>query len=324
MLSSSDHILILGGTGLFGHHLLPRLLLQHNVSSDFPRISLVTRSASNAVKSFPYLKSFANIIECDFLHCNRLEMVTDCTHILHMATTSARDTYSGVNQFSKFELLLNSAYAVRDIILRGGVKKVVFASSGVAYGSPARYIESTPSVVSHLQLSSSLMLGKITAEFILYDACITSQVHYSIARLFSFVSPFLPCDIHYAIGNFVRDAIQNKDIVIRSDGKDMRSYQHLEDAIDWILSLVLLDRAPLVLNIGSDESLSIRDLALRVKYLTNSSSAIRILNNNVSDDNARRSNYIPDISLARSLGLENTISLNDSIVELARFVSANA
>jgi UDP-glucuronate decarboxylase len=324
MFSSSDHILILGATGLFGRHLLPRFLTQYNNYREHPRLSIVTRSASAALESFPYLNRIADIIECDFLHANRLNGLRGCTHILHMASTSARETFSGINQFSKYELLLNSSFAIRELILQGSVRRVLFASSGVAYGSTEHYLESTPSVVSHLQTSSSLMLGKLTAEYILYDACLSADVSYTIARLFSFVSPFLPCDIHYAIGNFVNDAVNNRDIVIRTDGSDLRSYQHLEDAINWILRLLCFDEPPLILNVGSDESLSIYDLALKIKKLTNSSSNIKVLNKPAPSDNARRSYYIPSLELARSLGFSNSVNLNESIIELAQYLEENA
>ena len=40
-----------------------------------------------------------------------------------------------------------------------------------------------------------------------------------------------------------------KDIIIRGDGKDIRSYQHVEDAVDWISYLMTNENAPLILNI---------------------------------------------------------------------------
>ena len=44
-------------------------------------------------------------------------------------------------------------------------------------------------------------------------------------------------DIHYAVGNFIENAIKNEDIVIKSDGNDVRSYQYLEDTCIWLENL---------------------------------------------------------------------------------------
>ena len=41
----------------------------------------------------------------------------------------------------------------------------------------------------------------------------------------------LPLDAHFAIGNFLRDGLDNKDIIISSNGKIERSYMYLADLI---------------------------------------------------------------------------------------------
>jgi len=60
-----------------------------------------------------------------------------------------------------------------------------------------------------------------------YDAecmCLNSGLDVSIARCFAFSGKYLNKDIHFAIGNFVKNAINNEDIVINSTGEAVRSY----------------------------------------------------------------------------------------------------
>lgn len=316
LLDSSHHLLLLGATGLFGRHLLP-LLLRHAVESKSPpKLTIVTRNKASVVQQLPLLARHCDFIELDFRSSAEIPGECAYTHILHMASTSAEDTFLGIDHYSKYQLLLNSAVAVRKLILAGTVERVVFASSGVAYGNSASYLESDNPELNHLLPFNSLAFGKLNAEFIL-NSSVTSSCILSIARCFSFVSPYLPVDIHYAVGNLVRDAVFGDDITVLSDGLDIRSYQHVDDAIDWILYLLTCDSPPPILNIGSDDAISIADLAERVKAIVNPRAKVKILNKPQLGHNSRRYNYVPNISLARSLGLSNSWSLDASLYQFS-------
>ena len=68
---------------------------------------------------------------------------------------------------------------------------------------------------------------KKVAEFIARDCCLNGLVDASVARCFSFVGPGLPTDLHYAVGNFVADAITTRKITIEGNGLTQRSYMDL-------------------------------------------------------------------------------------------------
>ena len=100
------------------------------------------------------------------------------------------------------------------------MKRIVFTSSGVIYGNKENPKESDYSHLNHIEESSSLAMGKLTSEYLLSQYCKKYKVKLSIARCFSFVGKRLPINIHYAIGNFVNDAINERPIIIKGDGKD--------------------------------------------------------------------------------------------------------
>jgi dTDP-glucose 4,6-dehydratase/UDP-glucose 4-epimerase len=316
-LNTSHHLLILGATGLFGRHLLPKLFTHFDNFLNKPKLTIVTRSKSQALALFPSLETYSDLIEMDFLLANNITKGNNYTHILHMANTSASETFSGANQYSKYQLLLNSSIAIRNLIMDGGVKRIVFTSSGIAYGETSNYSESQNSALNHLHPSSSLAFGKLTAEYILSNSTLDLDCELSIARCFSFISPFLPVDIHYAIGNFIKNAVHNEDIIVNSDGRDIRSYQNVEDTVDWLIFLLTTKNPIPILNVGDDKAISIADLAFRVKKVLNSNSTVNIKNNKTLDHNQRRFNYVPNISLARSMGLTNHWDLNSSIEQLS-------
>jgi len=315
-----DHILLLGCTGLFGKHLLPRLSSFLKKTDLAPEVTLVTRNIKQTLASYPFLQS-VNLIEADFLRTTSLELSRPPTHILHMANTSASDTFNGATQYSKYKLLSSSVEAIRTVARPGITKKILFTSSGVAYGSTQDYLESDPSVISVYDPSFSLGFAKLNAEFMLASLCEEIDASLLVARCFSFVSPFLPAELHYAIGNFVHCAVHQRNICIKGDGLDLRSYQHVDDAIDWLLFLFQTDVAMSVVNIGSDSPISIKDLAFLVRKLVCPDISITVLGKPADPHNFRRNNYVPSLLHATRLGLRNRRTLESSILELASYMS---
>ncbi len=318
-LTSDDHLLLLGCTGLFGHHLLPRLQASLE-RGDHPCITLVTRNRKNTLAKFPYLSSI-NIVENNFLESSSLDLTQPPSHILHMANMSATDTFNGSSQYSKYRLLANSVEALRGVVKRGITKKMIFTSSGVAYGSNDSYCEAQASTINVFDPSYSLGFAKLNAEYLSSMLCLEVGASLSVCRCFSFISPFLPCDLHYAIGNFVSCAVKGQDILIQGDGLDYRSYQHVDDAIDWLLHLFHLEFPVPLINFGSDYSISIKDLAFMVRDLVCPDISVDVLNQLSDTHNFRRKNYVPSLLTSKSLGLVNRRNLDTSIVELAHSIS---
>ena len=176
------------------------------------------------------------------------------------------------------------------------------------------YEENTKTCLDYLDSKNSLAVGKLYSEFLLNSVCDANNTEFKIARCFSFISEYLPCDIHYAVGNFVSDAVNEKDIVIKSDGKDIRSYQDIADAVEWISFLLNKDFPYKIINVGSDIGITIYDLAVKVKNLLNTKSKIIVQNNNLSNDNNKRTNYVPSLKLAYKIGLRQRLKLEDSII----------
>ena len=318
--TSDDHLLLLGATGLFGQHLMPRLHSYLKSDCTLRLISLVTRSSEQTLSKYPFLSSI-NLVENDFLQSSSINLDRPPTHVLHMANMSASDTYNGSSQYSKYLLLLNSVEALRKVVVPGLTKKIIFTSSGVAYGQSDSYCESDVSTIMISDPSYSLGFAKLNAEYLLSLLSLDVGASLTVCRCFSFVSPFLPCNLHYALGNFVDCAVKGKDIVIKGDGSDCRSYQHVEDAIDWLLYLLVANISVPVINIGSDLSISIKELAFLVRDLISPDISVRILNEPADPHNFRRTKYVPSLLTSKRLGLVNRRSLDSSILELSHAIS---
>lgn len=317
----NSSLLILGGTGLFAKELLPRLIYFIEAKNIKTIIYITSRSKEKAIEFIPEVKkSYIKFITVDFLVSNEINSDINPKYIIHMATTSADETFNKISQLSKFLVLKNSSEAVAKVIERNNVKRLLFVSSGVAYGNVESYEENTKTCLDYLDSKNSLAMGKLYSEFLLNSVCNANNTEFKIARCFSFISEYLPYNIHYAVGNFVRDAVNKKDIVIKSDGKDIRSYQDVADAIEWLSFLLNKDFPYKIINVGSDIGITIYDLALKVKNLLNKNSKIIVQNNNSSDDNNKRTKYVPSLKLAYKIGLRPRLKLEDSIIKLAEYI----
>ncbi len=320
----NSSILILGGTGLFAKEFLPKLTYFIDKKKIKTKIYITSRDKKKALDDIPETrKSYIKFISIDFLLENQINEDINPKYIIHMATTSAHETFNKISQISKFIVLRNSTDAIVKIIKKRKVKRVLFVSSGVAYGDVKLYEETSKSCLDYLDPKNSLAIGKLYSEFHLSTICESYNTEFKIARCFSFISKFLPFDIHYAAGNFVRDALYKKEIIIKSDGSDIRSYQDLSDTIDWLAFMLNNDFQYKLINVGSDNAISILNLAKKIKLVLNSDAEIKVENKTHYNDNSRRKNYVPSLKRAYKIGLSQKINLEDSIINLSKYIKNN-
>ena len=88
-----------------------------------------------------------------------------------------------------------------------------------------------------------------------------------IARCFCFVGRDLPLNAHFAIGNFIYDAIYNEEIVVKGSGNSVRSYMVQRDLANWLLTILALGKPNNIYNVGSDEPTTIKKLAFLIRDL---------------------------------------------------------
>lgn len=99
-----------------------------------------------------------------------------------------------------------------------------------------------------------------------------------VIRLFNTVGPRQTGQYGMVIPRFVRAALRNEPITIHGDGSQTRCFAHVADVVEGLAALLPLRAAHgEVVNLGSEEEITITDLAERVKQLTDSGSEIRYL-----------------------------------------------
>ena len=308
------NIFITGATGSFGKWMLESLLYFNRELDLNTKIYALSRDPEKFMAKFPLYKKECIIwLIGDIKSFEFPEEKFD--YIIHAAT----DSDAKLNSESPLIMLDTINEGTRRVLEfaknQSGLKALLFTSSGAVYGQPpekVRFMKESDSFYVDLNNPGSAYAeGKRLAE--LY--CSIYAKHYNvpviIARCFAFVGPHLPLEKHYAIGNFINDGLNGRNIAISGDGKPLRSYMYAADLVVWLLTLLLKGKIGEAYNVGSDIPISIAELALKIAELFPGIS-VNILNQNRATD--RNQNYVPDVSkfknkfeLNQNIGLEIAI-----------------
>lgn len=156
-------------------------------------------------------------------------------------------------------------YYTLDLAHKSNAKGYVYISSREIYGQPyegqKEFKEDTYGFVDPLSPRSCYPEGKKAAETMCASFAAQYGLNVKIARLAHTYGPGMSVDDGRVQADFLRDIINNRNIVMKSEGKPIRTYTYISDATAAIF-YVLLKSDEMVYNISSPEStVSIRELA---------------------------------------------------------------
>jgi len=237
--------------------------------------------------------------------------------LVHAATDTAAEAH--VDRLRAFERMLAISRRAMEFATAHGVRRVLLCGSGAQYGPTpgldgAGGAEEGGPACDSTRASSAYGEAKRVGELLaaLHAEC--QEFDVVNTRCFAFVGPGLDLHGHFAIGNFLRDALAGRPIRLTSSGSAVRSYLYGADLAVWILVLLLEAPPGAAINVGSDQPVRIIDLAARVRELVNP--AVEVVPGPPRPDEARQY-YVPSIVRARALGLEPWTDLGRAIARTA-------
>jgi len=315
MAKLDSRILITGGTGFFGRSLLQRLALP--VGDDLS-ITILSRRPEQFRKRHPDLASLADWTTGDILDPSSLPRGAQFTHIIHGAADSTIGR--SLKPSERYEQIVSGTRNVLDLARDVGASRFLFISSGGVYGQQPKdqekIREEGVGMLDPSRTENTYSIAKRAAEELCWIYREAYGIQMVVARCFAFVGPDLPLDAHFAIGNFIRDALWREKITVAGDGNDVRSYLDQRDLAMWLFSMLEIGADGHAYNVGSDQPISILNLANLVRDLISPSKSVEICG--AKGVGLLRSRYVPDISKARhELALDVTISLEDAILNMA-------
>ncbi|HNS11013.1 MAG TPA: NAD-dependent epimerase/dehydratase family protein [Bacteroidia bacterium] len=193
-----------------------------------------------------------------------------------------------------------------------GVKRVFYTSSSEVYGEPVEFPQNEHTTPLNSRLPYAIV--KNVGEAYLRSFKHEYDLDYTIFRLFNTYGPKQSSD--FVITKFLLAALQDKDITIYGDGSQTRTFCFIDDHLEatcnaFYNNLVLND----VANIGTDQEITVLQLAKTIIEVTNSRSNIIHLPSLKEGDMTRRK---PDVSTMKSLLKRDFTSLEAGLRELIR------
>ncbi|MBI3144816.1 MAG: NAD-dependent epimerase/dehydratase family protein [Pseudogulbenkiania sp.] len=308
-------IFITGGTGFIGTWLVESLLYANEQLSLNCRVTLLSRNPDRFTASFPHIAASRSV---QLVKGDVRDFPADIGRfdfIIHAATDVA-DPVGANSYLNVFEVNVDGTRRVLELARASGSQGVLLTSSGAVYGRQPPTLpavsEDYPGAPDSLALNAAYGLGKRAAEWLTVAHHKAHGVPTKIARCFAFVGPHLPLDKQFAIGNFIRDAMQNETIRISGDGTPVRSYLYAADLAIWLWTILVHGRSVEAYNVGSDQELSIAELASVVAEVCHSTGGVSIAKQAIPELPVER--YVPAIDKARNeLGLRVWVELKDAI-----------
>jgi nucleoside-diphosphate-sugar epimerase len=189
-------------------------------------------------------------------------------------------------------------------------------SSGAVYGKQPQNLSHIPEnyvgAPDPMDFRSAYGEGKRLAEHLCALYANQFGIQTMIVRCFTFVGPYMPLDASLAIGNFIRDGLKGGLIRVTGKGTPHRSYMYAADLVIWLCTILFKRKSCVPYNVGSDETVTIADLAKLVSECFEPKSQIKIEKN--PTNGLSGSSYIPSIERVKhEFGLSPTIGLEDSI-----------
>ncbi len=209
-------------------------------------------------------------------------------------------------------IILDGTKRVLEFARQSESARMLLVSSGAVYGPQDPECERMP---EDYPCRPVTVYGKSKLEA--EQLCLDSGIHVAIARCFAFTGLYLPLDGHLAVGNFLRDALLRRPIEVQGDGRPVRSYLDANDLARWLWILLDHGAAGRVYNVGSEETVSIAELAHICALLCSPALPVRILGR---PDAGPAPRYVPDISrIRRELAAIPAVNLGLSLRRVFEF-----
>lgn len=308
-------ILITGGAGFIGSWLAEKLLEQGR------EVFVIDDLSTGSFDNIGHLTKNSNFhYEIEDMSLGKsLEIFIDqCDYVCHLAASvgvkmvMARPLHSLENNIKTTELVLKLADKKK--------KPVLITSSSEVYGKNGKvpFSETDDRIYgSAYNYRWGYAFSKAIDEFLALAYWREKQLPTVVVRLFNTTGPRQSASYGMVLPTFIGQALKNEPLTIYGSGKQIRCFGYVEDIVNGLIKIIDNDAVfGEIFNLGSNEEISIKDLASKVKEMIGSRSELRFIPYDEAygegfEDMERR---VPDISKAKKiLGWEPKYRLDDII-----------
>ena len=304
-VSGRKSVLVTGGAGFLGSHLIDRLLARGD------EVLCVDNLFTGDKRNLDHLAGEARF---EFLrHDITFPLYAEVDAIYNLACPASPVHY----QFDPVQTTKTSVIGAINML--GLAKRlkvpILQASTSEIYGDPNVHPqpESYWGHVNTIGPRACYDEGKRCAETLFFDYHRQHRLTIKVARIFNTYGPRMHPGDGRVVSNFIIQALKNEPITLYGDGQQSRSFCYVDDLVEGFLRLMDTEPSfPGPVNLGNPNEFTIRELASQIIDLTGSRS--KFINLPLPQDDPRQRQ--PDISLARSkLDWEPVVQLREGLAK---------
>ena len=294
------NVLVTGGAGCIGSSLVHALMDNGNYF-----VHVVDNFLTGNINNLPNGCSFTEYDINEYSEISSIMNDKKFDIVFHYAAMV------GVQRTQESPLdVLNDVNGIKNVLELSritGVKRVFYSSSSEVYGEAVTLPqnESTTPLNSRVPYAIVKNIGEAFFKSYFQEF----GLEYTIFRFFNTYGPSQSDD--FVVPRFINNAFSNKDICIYGDGKQSRTFLYIKDNVDFTMS-VLSNNLFVndTVNVGSDNKITIKELAIAIKQVLGSSSKIKYIDPLKDGDMSRRQ---PDISKMRTYYKNDFINIESGI-----------
>ena len=284
-------LLIIGGTGFFGHSILKFILNSKSLKKEIRKIIIISR---NRLQKNDYLKKLKKNYKIIKINCDirNLKKIPNADYVIYAAIlNNFKQDYLAVKNYTHLALKYHKN------------SKILFTSSGAVYGEQPNNIKSLKENYLNFNKKKNFKKSykknyanfKLKSEK-LFEELGKSGLNVSIARCFAFVGEFLPLNSTFVIGNIIKNILNKNTIVIKANYTINRSYMYSDDLVKWLFKILKNSnkKCP-IYNVGSDDKISIQKIVKTLAKRYNLDFNLPKLTRQFHDT------YIPNINKAKNI-----------------------
>lgn len=269
-------ILITGGAGFIGSHLTDELIRQKK------EVVVIDNFSTGSMDNISHLKDnskFSFYLDTIMNEKLMAKLIGDCDSIYHLAA-AVGVKYIIDNPLESIQTNVKGTEVILELANSLGKKKVLLTSTSEVYGKnrdgQESFKEIDDSIMGPTVISRwSYACTKALDEFLALAYFREKKLPVVVARLFNTCGPRQTGRYGMVIPRFIKQALMNQPITVYGDGKQTRSFTYIRDAVEALVDLMNHPKAVgQVFNIGNPRAISIKELAEKVKKMTNSKSEI--------------------------------------------------
>jgi len=300
--SQQKKILVSGGAGFVGSHLVDALMMQGHIVYVLDNLFTGRRKNIAHWLGHPNFQFFQHDVVNPFL--------IEVDEIYHLACPASPPHYQ-YNAIKTIKCCVLGTLNMLGLAKRCKAR-LLFTSTSEVYGDPLVHpqVETYWGNVNPIGLRSCYDEGKRIAETMCFSYKREGFVDIRVARIFNTFGPRMHPDDGRVVSNFIKQALQGESLTIYGDGSNTRSFQYVSDLIRGLIALMASDYSNPV-NIGNPEEFTILQFAEKIKDMI-SPSAGRIQHlPQTSDDPCKRR---PDITVAKAkIGWQPQVKVEEGL-----------